>query len=407
MAQAKRAPQKGEMMAQEKTTRKRRGYGEGSIHQRPDGTWRATISAGYNANGKRKRRDVYGKTKREVQDELTKLQNAKAHGTLTKPSRTTVGQFMQQWLNDVARVSVKATTYANYQGVVKNHITKHIGGIPLQRLEPHHVQAMYSTMEQEKASSETRRLVHVVLSRGVKQALKWGLVVRNVCCAIDPPRVVKSDITPLNPGQVGKLLAAAKDARLEAIYMVAIGIGLRLGELFGLQWSDVDLDASTLAVRHTLTEVGGKLTLTEPKTAKGRRLVTLPRRVVDALVDHRKRMVASGFAGVPFVFCNSRGGPLRRSHFHRNEFKPLLKRAELPAIRFHDLRHTSATLLLAQGVHPKVVQERLGHAQISLTLDTYSHVLPSMQADAASRLDSLLVPIPAVENGGKMAVNVG
>jgi integrase len=224
---------------------------------------------------------------------------------------------------------------------------------------------------------------------------------------VDPPRVPKSEITPLDQQQVGKLLAAAKDDRLEAVYVVAIGSGLRLGELFGLQWTNVDLKAGRIAVRHTLTEVGGKLSLTEPKTAKGRRLVTLPRTAVDALIDHRKRMVAAGFAGVRFVFFNSAGGPLRRSHFHRNEFKPLLKRAELPNIRFHDLRHTSATLLLAQGVHPKVVQERLGHAQISLTLDTYSHVLPSIEAEAASRLDSLLVATPAGENGGKLAVNAG
>ena len=135
--------------------------------------------------------------------------------------------------------------------------------------------------------------------------------------------------------------------------------------------------------------------------------MTLPPRVVDALVDRRKRMVAAGFAGVPFVFCNSVGGPLRRSHFHERDFKPLLKRAELPAIRFHDLRHTSAALLLAQGVRPKVVQERLGHSQISITLDIYSHVIPFIQADAASRLDSMRIPALDTANGGKLAVNAG
>lgn len=262
-------------------------------------------------------------------------------------------------------------------------------------------------MEKVGASTETRRLARVVLRRGLKQALKWGLIVRNVCDAVDAPKMVKSEIMPLTQDQVAKLLAAAKDDWLEALYVTAVGTGLRLGELFGLQWRDVDLNAGTLSVRHTLTEVGGKLTLTEPKTAKSRRLVTLPRRVVDALADHRKRMVAAGFASVPFVFCNSAGGPLRRSHFHEREFKPLLERAELPAIRFHDLRHTSATLLLKQGVHPKVVQERLGHSQISITLDIYRHVMPSMQADAASRLDSMLVPAPPAENGGKLAVNAG
>jgi integrase len=242
------------------------------------------------------------------------------------------------------------------------------------------------------------------LRRSLKQALKWGLVIRNVCDAVDPPRVSKRDIHPLSPEQVGKLLAAAKGNRLEALYPTAVGTGLRLGELFGLQWSDVDLGSGTISVRHTLTELNGILTLSEPKSAKGKRMVELPQRVVKALHEHRKRALAEGFASVPWVFCNQHGGPLRRSHFHAQQFKPLLKRADLPDIRFHDLRHTSATLLLVQGVHPKVVQERLGHAQISLTLDTYSHVLPSMQRDAAGRLDSMLVPAPADENGGKMAV---
>jgi integrase len=355
----------------------------------------------------RRRQDVYGATKREVQDALSKLQNAKAHGTLTKPSRVTIQQFMQQWLDDVARVTVRETTLDSYRGIVKNHIAKHVGGIGLQKLTPPHVQCMYSAMEKGGASPRLRHLTHAVLRRALKQAVKWGLIVRNVCDAVDPPRIIKREITPLTPQQVGVLIAAASGDRLEALYVVAIGTGLRLGELFGLQWADLDLNNSTLAVRRTLTEVGGKLSLTEPKTAKGRRVVSLPGRVVDALVAHRKLAVASGFAGVPFVFCNSRGGPLRRSHFHRNDFKPLLKRGELPDIRFHDLRHTSATLLLAQGVHPKVVQERLGHAQISLTLDTYSHVLPSMQTDAANRLDSMLVPAAAKENGGKLAVNAG
>ncbi len=389
-----------------KRTTARRGYGEGCIYQRADGRWSATISLGYGSNGKRIRQTVYGDTKKGVQDELSKLQNQKLHGTLVKPSRLTVSAFMDQWLNDVARVTVKATTYANYKAIAENHIGKCIGGVLLQRLEPQHVQSMYSAMEKDGASAETRRLTHVVLRRGIKQALKWGLVVRNVCDAVDPPRITKRDIHALTAEQVGELLAAAVGDRLEAIYVTAVGTGLRLGELFGLQWCDVDLAGSALSVRHTLTELNGQLSLTEPKSAKGRRRVELPARVVDALHAHRKRALAWGHGSVPWVFCNQHGGPLRRSHFHAHHFKPVLKAAGLPAIRFHDLRHTSATLLLSQGVHPKVVQERLGHAQISLTMDTYSHVLPSMQRDAAGRLDSMLVPAED-KNGSKLAVNAG
>jgi integrase len=157
-----------------------------------------------------------------------------------------------------------------------------------------------------------------------------------------------------------------------------------------LQWPDVDLKGRAINVQHTLIEINGKLSLAEPKTPKSRRRVDLPRVVVDALTKHRAQSVREGFAKQPWVFCNSTGGPLRRTHFHVNHFKPMLATAGLPVIRFHDLRHTSATLLLAAGVHPKVVQERLGHSQIGITLDTYSHVVPTMQLEAASKLDTLM-----------------
>lgn len=194
----------------------------------------------------------------------------------------------------------------------------------------------------------------------------------------------------LTADQVETLLSTTKDNRLHALYAVAIGTGTRQGEIFGLHWSDIDLAAATIMVRRTLCEVKGRLFTSEPKTAKGRRRIDLPAIVVAALFEHRKQMLAEGLAAAKWGFCNIAGGPLRRSHFHRQHYKPLLKKAKLPYVRFHDLRHTSATLLLAAGVHPKVVQERLGHSQISVTLDTYSHILPSMQVEAAARLDQVL-----------------
>lgn len=226
----------------------------------------------------------------------------------------------------------------------------------------------------------------------VVSRLAWGLVIRNACDAVDPPRVAKRTIRPLTAEQVQQLLKAAEKDRFHALYVLAVGSGLRLGEIFGLQWQHVDLKAQALTVCQSLQELNGQLELAEPKTAKSRRRIDLPKTVVDALWKHKKRMLAEGFAAVPWVFCNGHSGPLRRSHFHRQNFKPLLKRAQLPSIRFHDLRHTSATLLLSAGVHPKVVQERLGHSQISVTLDIYSHVLPTMQIEAAGKMDQLLKP---------------
>lgn len=235
-----------------------------------------------------------------------------------------------------------------------------------------------------------RQLTHAVLRRALKQAVRWGVVSRNVCDAVDPPRVQKPEIAALSAQQVQALLKTAKTHRLYALFVLAIGTGMRLGELFALQWRNVDLKTASVQVRHTLMELNGKLTLAEPKTAKSRRRIDLPPSTIAVLRAHRRRMNAAGLGDCPWVFSNTTGGPLRRSHFHREVFKPLLRRAKLPEIRFHDLRHTSASLLLAAGVHPKVVQERLGHSQIGITLDTYSHVLPTMGLEAASKLDGVL-----------------
>ncbi len=406
-----------------KAKKRRRGNGEGSIYQSADGRWVGRITVGYDALGKRRRRAVYGWTKREVQEKLARLQSQKLEGTLGELCKLSVAAFLTRWLDDSARPTIRATTHANYKGVINNHIAPRIGGVPLAKLTPAHVQGLYAELERSGASTYTCQLAHAVMHRAFKQAVKWGMVPRNVCDAVDPPRVAKVDIHPLSPEQVTVLLAAANDSnlrwcetceslachdadgctqcghrkptvgapvRLEALYVLAVTSGMRLGELFALQWPNVDLGGGTVAVRHTLSELNGKQTLAEPKTAKSRRRVDLGVMAVNALHEHRKSMLAEGHGSVPWVFCNSRGGSLRRSHFHHQDFKPLLMRAGLPDIRFHDLRHTAATLLLSQGVHPRIVQERLGHSQIGVTMDTYSHVLPSMQREAAGKLDALL-----------------
>jgi integrase len=241
-------------------------------------------------------------------------------------------------------------------------------------------------------SARVRQLTHAVLRRSLKQALKWGLIQRNPCDAVDAPRVAKREISPLTAQQVQVFLKAAKRDRLYALYVTAIATGLRQGELFALRWSDVDLKRRVISVRYTLVETSSERFLAEPKSAKSRRQVDVPQFAIEALVDHRKRMIAEGLAAFEWVFCDTQGGQLRRSNVIRTSMKPILKRAKLSGVRFHDLRHTSATLLLSQGVHPKIVQERLGHSQISLTLDTYSHMLPTMQLEAAGKLDRLLKP---------------
>lgn len=372
--------------------RARRGRGEGSIYQREDGTWCATYSAGYAASGKRIRKTIFGNTKDEVAKKLTKVQATRLDGTFVEPSRTRLSVFLERWVEDAARPTIRSTTYASYKGIIKNHINPRIGGTTLAVLNPIHIQQLYGDMERDEVGPRVRQLTHAVLRCALKQALRWGLIARNPCDAVDPPRVPKHEISPLTNEQVLQFLESAKEDRLYAVFVVAIGTGMRLGEIFGLRWPDVDLKGRSITVRNTLIEVNGKLSLAEPKTPKSRRRVDIPLFVVEALTAHRAQSVREGFASKPWVFCNSTGGPLRRTHFQTNHFKPLLTAAEIPEIRFHDLRHTSATLLLAAGVHPKVVQERLGHSQIGITLDIYSHVVPTMQLEAAGKLDMLMRP---------------
>jgi integrase len=371
--------------------KKRRGHGEGSLYQRANGAWCATISVGYNSAGKRKRRTLFGESKQDVQDKLRKVANDVAHQRDIEPQRIKLGEYLDRWLKDAAKPRVRETTFANYERVVKNHIKPHLGGVPLAKLTAFQIHGMYSSLNQAGKSAETIRLTHAVLHRALKQAVRWRLIPFNMAADVDRPRVDKAGISPFTAEQVNTLLRAARGDRLEALYVLAVTTGMRLGELLGLQWPDIDLKGRGVMVQHSLQELNGKLTLAEPKTARGRRRIDLPQMAIKALNRHRKSMLKEGLAGVSWVFPNLAGGPWRRTHLHSQQYKPLLKRAKLPAIRFHDLRHTSATLLLSQGVHPKVVQERLGHSQISVTLDTYSHVLPTMQLEAAGKFDQMLL----------------
>jgi integrase len=221
------------------------------------------------------------------------------------------------------------------------------------------------------------------------------MVPRNVAALVDPPRVLRYEITPLNPDEARRLLSVVKSHRFEALLTVAIALGLREGEALGLRWEAIDLDARMLHVKVSLQRVGKQVLLVEPKTARSRRTVVMPEVVVAALRAHRVRqlearmLAGSRWVEGGFVFTTRSGKPLEPSNMTKT-FKALLKEANVPNIRFHDLRHTAATFLLAMGVDPRTIMETLGHSQISLTLNTYSHVLPSLKTDAAQRMNSIL-----------------
>ncbi len=372
--------------------RSRRGRGEGSIFQRTDGLWCGVLTIGYDEHGRRRRRTMYGTTKGEVLDQLTRLRADALAGTLVESRRLTIGAYLSRWLEDTARTVIRAATYQLYAIVVRRHIVPRLGGVQLARINPAHVQSLLADLERTGASPRLRQLVFDVLHHALRQAVEWNLMPRDPCAVVTRPRVPRREMQVLTPEQAQRFLEAAREDRLYALYAMLIGCGLRLGEALGQSWPDIDLDRGTVTVRRQLCEVSGKLWLAEPKTERARRTVDLPAFVVDALRQHQERMQAEGHLlnDRLLVFVDTDGGPVHRSNLRRRSFLPLLRRAGIPRIRLHDLRHTAATLHLRQGTHPSIVAHMLGHSRVSMTLDVYSHVLPTMGAEAAKRMDALL-----------------
>ena len=269
--------------------------------------------------------------------------------------------------------------------------------MPLTRLGPEHVRELLRLKGEEGFSARRIRVIRAVLHTAIDEAFKWGRLARNVVDLVKAPRAVRFQPTVLNEKQAQAFLKSAGKNRLGAVFSVALAIGLRLGEALGLRWEDVDLEKGTLTVQQALQRVEGKLVFVEPKSEKSRRTVPLPKVAVDVLKRHRTRQkkdrlkAGGNWQGSDLVFTSTVGSPLDERNVRR-AFKEVLNSAKpkLPKMRIHDLRHTCATLLLAQGVHPKTVQEILGHSQISLTMDTYSTVLPTVSRAAAEQMDAVL-----------------
>lgn len=375
----------------------KRGQNEGTICKRDDGRWVAVLNLGYR-DGKRWRKSFYGKTRKEVQEQLTATLREQQQGLPVITERQTVAQFLDRWLADVVKPTVRPKTYHSYQQLVRLHLKPALGHHQLAKLDPQHVQALINAKLAEGLSPRTVQYLHAVLRRALGQALKWNLVPRNVARLVDPPRVERPEMLALTPEQARRFLDAVGDDRLGALYSVAVALGLRQSEILGLRWEDVDFEQRTLRVRVQLLRIDGAKRLVEPKTRQSRRTLPLPATIVAGLRAHRSRQLQERLLagarwegnGWDLVFTTTRGGPLDARHLVR-AFKDHLVRAGLPDIRFHDLRHSCASLLVAQGLHPRVVMEILGHSTITLTMNTYSHVMPALQREAADMMDNLLL----------------
>ncbi|HTI14507.1 MAG TPA: site-specific integrase, partial [Dictyobacter sp.] len=250
---------------------------------------------------------------------------------------------------------------------------------------------------EEGYSAQTVKHIHRLLHRALNDAVRWDLVTKNVCDRVDAPRVAKREMKAFTPQEAQSFLKAAQGDPLETLYILALTTGMRRGELLALKWEDINFKQEMLQVRRTIAHIPHQGFITaEPKTVKSRRSITLTTLAIEALKQHRaqqnEQRLKAGPAWIDqdWIFCKKDGTPIEPSTLLRRSFYPLLLKAEVPKIRFHDLRHSTASLLLSQGVHPKIVQELLGHSQISMTLDTYSHVLPSLQKEATDRLNTLL-----------------
>lgn len=366
----------------------RRPNREGSIYYREDKKlWCASIQVGVDANGKRKRKVIYAKSKDQLIEKKKILEASIVTGTYREPNKMAVEYFLDKWLNEICVSSLRPSTFNLYQGILRKHIYPAIGKTLLCQLTPVQLQTLYNSKIKAGLSASRVKHMHAILHKALSYALKWGYVSYNVSDLVEKPKQRKKEMTVLSKEQVDKFLSSAKEDRFYPLYVLALTTGLRQGELLGLRWDDIDFGQETVSVQRTVKEEKGKLVIGEPKTKSARRTVTLPKLAIKVLKEHRKRQLQKGFLSSGYVFTDSQGGLVRATNMVRRSFKPLIKEAGVPEIRFHDLRHTHATLLLQQGVNPKLVQERLGHSSIGLTLDTYSHVLPNMQKQVARELD--------------------
>jgi integrase len=411
----------------------KRGQNEGSIFQRRDGRWVSIVNQGWH-NGKRVRKSYYGATRKEVQDQLTRALSDIQKGLPVVSDKQTLGKHLAWWLEEVVSRKNRPSTYRSYEQLVRLHIEPALGNSRLSKLSTQQVRTFLNAKQDSGLSSRTVQYLHAVLRKSLNVALKDQIVIRNVAALVDPPRVVAKEVQPLTPDEARRFLEAVQADRLQTLITVAVSLGLRQGEALALRWQDVDFEAGTLRVRYALQRVPRKkatscgkvnsvdgnrcpegpkppseIHLVEPKSKKSRRTIDLPQVTLSALASHQMRQaeehsLAGSRWAVPmvhregrlepaedFVFTTGIGTPLDGRNVTKR-FQRLLKKAGIPRHRFHDLRHTAATLLAVQGVHPKAIQSILGWEQLAMVA-RYAHCMDEMRKDAATKMDAILKPV--------------
>jgi integrase len=371
----------------------------GQIINRGEKTWCVRVFTGRDGNGKRRymNKTIRG-NKKEAETYLTTTLTNLSAGTFVEPVKLTVEEYLDKWLATAAKARLRERTHDDYIEKLKRYVRPVIGKLKLSDVRPLDVQLIYTAMADRDLSPRTVRYTHAILSSALKQAVRWNMLTRNPCEAVELPRMERKEMQALSPEEAGRFLSKAKEDKYGSVFAFALATGMRPEEYLALKWSDVELEARTATVTRTLVwRKGGGWYFGEPKTTRSRRIVTYPESIAKVLRSHRSKQaenkltLGASYAPENLVFATVEGKPLNLRNLTLRHFKPILKSAELPtSFRLYDLRHTCASLLLGANEHPKIVSERLGHASITLTLDTYSHVLPSMQQGASDKLERIL-----------------
>jgi integrase len=363
------------------------------------------------ATGKRKQQWISVKgTKKDAEKKLAELLHQIDTGSFVTPKRITMSEYLEQWLRDYCVPNLAPRTTEGYQYIVRTHLIPTLGQIPLMQLKPEHLQQMYynkltSGRSDGKGGLSNRsvRYCHVTLHKALQNALKMGMIMRNPADAVEPPKVHRREMQTMNESDIHLFLEMARSTQYYTIFYVLIFTGLRRSEILALRWSDVDLLLCQLSVNRTIHQLhNGQIIFGEAKTQKSRRLIALSPSTVAVLKEHRetqegqRRSIGLSLLDDDLIFCQENGKPLLPDSI-THAWMRLARSIGLKGIRLHDARHTHASLMLKQGIHPKIVQERLGHSSIQVTLDTYSHVAPGLQQAAANRFDDIVLPRKASE----------
>ncbi len=383
-----------------KSEQNRHPKGEGSVFQRKDGRWIAQVTL---EDGRQKQ--LYARSEKEAWGKLHEAMREVEQGTILPDRDQRLSQYLDHWLEQIERPTLKVGSYKRYRSILDNHLIPALGHLQMRKLRVEHLDRFYAKKQADGLAPKTIHLMHNVLHQALETAVKRHYISRNVCDDAVLPRIPRREIHPLSKEQAGRLLQVAKGHRLETLIALAITTGMRRGELLALTWDDIDLAEGRVQIRRTVNRYGADVgyVVSEPKTTKGRRSIVLPSFVRDLLQQHLlrqkeiKAQAGEMWQENGLVFASNIG-----TFFHPNrlleEFNQLLAEAGLPHLRFHDLRHSAATILLSMGVHPKIVQEILGHSDISMTLDTYSHVLPTLQHEAMAKIDQAFGSGPRLQD---------